>query len=329
MPELRLGYTNICQTLRPNHIFTGRTARIDTIKKLNHEHRERRIGGIKLLIELSNKNLDDLLTILKWNLQHDIYFYRVGSNLFPHMTNVLLMSSAGKANYRTMAYSITIFKSKLKEIGKFAKKHNMRLTFHPEIFVTLNSPNPQTIINSKRDLYYHLQMAELMGLDDNCVFILHGGGVYGDKLGAMKRWIHTFKTLPHGIQKRIVIENDEYMYSIEDVLEMGFACHIPIVFDMFHYKCYNKYHQTPEGMSEEASNNTLAMLFPLIIKSWGNRRVKMHLSEQRPGEVLGAHSDFISQIPKILKDFPKKYNRDLDIMLESKKNELTLLKLRE
>ena len=44
---------------------------------------------------------------------------------------------------------------------------------------------------------------------------------------------------------------------------------------------------------------------------------KFHISEQAPDKRVGAHSDFVEEIPKYLFDVCKK--RKIDIMIEKKK----------
>lgn len=62
---------------------------------------------------------------------------------------------------------------------------------------------------SIRDLIYHCEMLDRMGMGPNSVMILHGGGVYESKDEAMKRFAVNFKRLPENVQKRLVLENDE------------------------------------------------------------------------------------------------------------------------
>ena len=50
------------------------------------------------------------------------------------------------------------------------------------------------------------------------------------------------------------------------------------------------------------------------------------ISEQGSGKV-GHHSDFVEVIPKYLLKIHKKYGVDIDIMIEAKKKEQTMLKL--
>ena len=48
--------------------------------------------------------------------------------------------------------------------------------------------------------------------------------------------------LPENVRKRLVLENCERCYSIEDCLKIHEICKIPIVFDTHHFECYKKLH---------------------------------------------------------------------------------------
>ena len=65
--------------------------------------------------------------------------------------------------------------------------------------------------------------------------VIHGGGIYGDKESAIQRWSDNYKNLPPSVKKRLVLENCEKCYSIEDCLKINELCGVPIVFDTHHY----------------------------------------------------------------------------------------------
>ena len=47
--------------------------------------------------------------------------------------------------------------------------------------------------------------------------------------------------LPENVRKRLVLENCEKNFSIEDCLEVSDKVNIPVVFDTHHFECYNFY----------------------------------------------------------------------------------------
>ena len=75
-----------------------------------------------------------------------------------------------------------------------------------------------------KDLEYHATVLDLMEMGDDSVMVVHGGGVYGDKEETIKRWCERYEKLPDKIKNRLVLENCEKSYSIEDCLRMNEIC---------------------------------------------------------------------------------------------------------
>ena len=151
--------------------------------------------------------------------------------------------------------------------------------------------------------------------------VVHGGGVYGDKEKTIERWIKQFHLLPENVKKRLVLENCEKCFSIEDCLRIGQAVNIPVVFDTHHYECYCKLH-------DDHNLRPARIYIPAILQTWHARGIKpkFHVSEQGPGRV-GHHSDFIETIPDYLMDIPSKFGICIDIMIEAKAKEQAIFKL--
>ena len=64
------------------------------------------------------------------------------------------------------------------ECGKLAKQLDVRVTFHPDQFVVLNSPRDDVVDNSVAELEYQAEVAEWINAD---VVNVHGGGAYATK----------------------------------------------------------------------------------------------------------------------------------------------------
>ena len=169
--------------------------------------------------------------MILWNEKHGIRVLRLSSELFPH-----------KSNSKVENYSFDFAIPLLKTIGYVARKYGHRLTFHPGQYNVVGTPCESAFKHTINDLKYHADVLDMMGLDQNSVIVVHGGGIYGDKLGAIKRWEKQFYLLPKNVQKRLVLENCEKCYSIEDCLNISKQINIPVVFDTHHYECYNLLH---------------------------------------------------------------------------------------
>lgn len=301
--SIQLGFACINTELRKQNIFCSRTCRLETILKT---------GGIKLVKKLIRKNLDDLEKLVDWNYEYGIRFMRISSELMPHVTN----PDAPK-------YSIEQFRSKLQRIGKKARWYKQRLTFHPGQFNILSTPKKDVLDKTRDELEWHATILDMMGMDQDSVMIIHGGGLYGDKESAINRFIDNYKTMPECVKRRLVLENCEKCYNIEDVLRISNVCNIPIVFDTHHYNCYN--------ICKDCLPHPPEYYIPYILESWKRKDIKpkFHVSEQRCDSRLGAHSDYIEEIPNYLLEIPEKYGVDIDIMIEAKMKERSVFKLYE
>ncbi len=266
--------------------------------------------GIDLLKEKIIQNLKDVLTMMDWNEENGIKVFRLSSEMFPH-----------KSNPKVQDYSFDFAKSYLREIGIKSKKYNQRLTFHPGQYNVVGSPNEIAFSHTISDLKYHADVLDLMNLDKNSVMVVHGGGMYGDKQATKDRWCENFMKLPENVRARLVLENCEKCFSIEDCLYVSNKINIPIVFDTHHYYCYCKMHPYEYFQPPE-------YYIPLILKTWKKRGIKpkFHVSEQGSGRI-GHHSDFVEKLPNYLLEIPKKYKVNIDIMIEAKMKEQAIIKL--
>lgn len=302
--RIQLGLCCVNTTLRNQKppIFTSRKMIVRSIE----------VKGIDLLKELILQNLRDLITMIEWNEKNGIRVLRVSSELFPHKSN-------GKVENYDYEFAIPL----LTEIGNLAKKYGHRLTFHPGQYNVIGTPTMKVFQQTCADLQYHAEVLDLMGMPPESVLVVHGGGLYQNKEETINRWCEQFHMLPDIVKRRLVIENCEKCYSIEDCLEISNRLNIPVVFDTHHFECYNQLH--PDVQLKNAEE-----YMPLILETWNRRNIKpkFHISEQGPGKI-GHHSDYIETIPEYLLDIPKKHNIHIDIMIEAKMKEQAILRLYE
>ncbi len=322
-PKIRFGYVADNLRLKQKGITTNRTLRLITINK----------NGLDNAIQLAWANLTDLYSICKWNEVNNIKFYRITSSMCPHITNPQLIPAEYHNDYTKLAYPLETFSSILKKIGAYARKYGHRITMHPDPFISLGSSDPDLLTRNKRELYFHARLLDLMKLDLNSTITIHGGGAYGNKHETMRRWVKNFNRLPILIKRRLIIENDEFTYSIYDVLWLSnhvreYGSKLPVVFDIFHYSCYDT-EKYKTDFTYSSRYKTLSSLMPKIINSWGSRQIKMHISEQARGSRFGTHAEFVKSVPDILLKFPQKYGIQLDLMIEAKFKEYAYFKIRQ
>lgn len=281
-------------------IFSSRSMIVKSIKE----------KGIEALKEKILHNLNDTIKMIHWNEENGIKVFRLSSDLFPHKSNPLVEN-----------YTFDFALDKLKEIGNLAKRYNQRLTFHPGQYNVVGTPNETMFQHTIDDLSYHAEVFELMNMNQDSVLVVHGGGLYGNKEETKERWCKNFYRLPEIVQKRLVIECCERIFSVKDCLDISEKINIPVVFDTHHFECYKLLH--PDEVFQEPS-----FYIPLVLETWRKRSIKpkFHVSEQGSGRI-GHHSDFIDVIPEYLLDIPYNYGYEVDIMIEAKKKELAIMKI--
>ncbi|KAJ3854875.1 UV-endonuclease UvdE-domain-containing protein [Lentinula lateritia] len=271
--------------------------RIDSIKK----------NGLDWVKELGRKNVQDLITMIQWNEDNNIRFLRLSSEMFPF------------ASHPIYGYSLEYCSSLLAEAGALAKKYGHRLTTHPGQFTQLGSPKPGVIESSIRELEYHCQMLDLMGVGKDGVTIVHGGGVYDDKPGTIERIKTTIRDiLPQHVRDRLVLENDELCYNADDLLPICEELDVPLVFD-YHHDALKPSSIPPAAIIKRTN----------AIFARRGIRPKQHLSDPRPGAVTlmerRAHADRCERLPDELE--LEGIGIDVDLMIEAKDKEQAVLQL--
>ena len=190
-------------------------------------------------------NLKCLRRILQFNLQHKLFFFRISSDIVPFASHPI-------NNFRWQEY----FRDKFEGIGEFIIKNKMRISMHPDQFTLINSIKDEIFERSKRELIYHAEILDLMKLDTSAKIQIHVGGAYGDKEASMERFVTKFNRLPDSVIRRLVIENDDKLYDLDDCLEISEDIQIPVLFDVFHHKL------------NKSASQTLKESFSYIAKSW-------------------------------------------------------------
>lgn len=292
--KIRLGYVAITKTL--DNITSSSSLSYTLYKNL--ENKEER------LYKVIESNLTDLKEIILYNIKNNIHFYRLSSSMIPLATH----------NEVSFDY-ITPYKNLYEEIGNLIKAANMRVDFHPNQYCVLNSMSKDIVRNTVEILKYHAALLQCFSVK-NPLILLHVGSSAGGKKAAMTRFINNFKKLPVEIQNMIALENDDKVFTIEDVLWLCEVLAIPCVLDYHHYICNH--------------DKDLVPLLPRIFATWKKCIPKMHFSSPKSKlkKEFRSHHDYINVNDFIsFMEILKSYNIDIDIMLEAKEKDNALFKL--
>lgn len=259
----------------------------------------------ELLITLIKENLDDLLNILNYNSLNNINLFRISSDIIP------------LASHKINTFSwYNYFDKELRNIGDYIKNNSLRVSMHPGQYTVINSPKKDVVEKSILDLKYHADFLDSLNLDRSHKIILHIGGIYGDKKSAIERFIKTYNNLDDNIKNRLVIENDEKNFSMDDLLYISQLCSIPVIFDNLHNSCFND------------NKYSLYDIFKKVSNTWStlDGNMKVHYSQQHPFKKKDAHSSTLN-IDKFLEYFNICKDFNPDIMLEVKDKNISAIKV--
>lgn len=158
---------------------------------------------------------------------------------------------------------------------------------------------------------YHNELAELVGAD---VITIHGGGSYGNKRESLARLKDALLALPTSLKNRIALENDDRVFSPEDLLPVCSCIDIPFVYDVHHHRCL-----TDNLSEEEATKHAL--------ETW-SREPLFHVSSPKEGWETAnprPHADMLNpaDFPGIWLDLP------ITVEIEAKAKELAVRQLQK
>jgi UV DNA damage endonuclease len=191
-----------------------------------------------------------------------------------------------------------------------ANVRGLRLVIHPDQFVVLNSDSPEVVQNSIKILTMHARTLDLLEQPASpwSLLELHGGkGKRANEL------IAVIRDLAPNIRNRLALENDEYIYSATEILEICRAAGVPMVFDAHHHVCY-------EGL-DSYDDPSIAHFAEAAQPTWTKTEWQLcHISNGRESFNDRRHSDLISVMPDA-------YRRVPWIEVEAKHKEIAIRRL--
>lgn len=295
---VRLGY--VAMSVQLENCSPSKTVTVKNLMKI--EDQEARISRLG---KIAAENLQNCLRLLYYNIAHDIKVFRLTSRLFPLVTHPIAQDWDYTADLGEL----------LSKIGQIARENQMRISSHPDHFTLINSPKPEVLEASLRDLDYHEKVFQAMGLED-AQMVMHIGGLYGSKEPSIQRFKENFHThLPQTIKNRLLLENDDKSFNAQDVLAICQELHVPMVLDVHHHDCLN-------------SGDPIGDLLPQVFATWHGKLPKVHFSSPRDEKNCRAHADEIDLTKfQTFLFTARELNQDFDVMIEAKNKDLALFTL--
>lgn len=255
------------------------------------------------MFDIVRNNLICLEKILNYNLKHGFLFFRISSDIVPFASHPIC-----KFNW------MKVFREQFESIGNFIKDSNMRISMHPGQYVILNAIDEKIRYRSIDELTYHCNLLDSLGLDESAKIQIHVGAVYGDKIQALTRFVKVYESLEPQIKRRLVIENDDHLFSLDECLSIHTKTGIPIVYDTFHHKLLNDGERLAEAVEKATS-------------TWDSKKdgiLMVDYSDQEEGERIGTHAYALKESSfRYFLRHTKQF--DFDLMLEIKDKEKSAL----
>ena len=195
---------------------------------------------------------------------------------------------------------------------ELARARLIRLSFHPDQFVVLNSEREDVVRSSAEELEFQAGMAGMVGAD---TVVFHGGSVAGGVAAAVELLERGLARLSGRARRVIALENDDHRFAPSDLLPLCRRAGVPLVYDAHHHRCHG------DGLPVDEAT-------ALAAATWGAREPYVHISSPREGWGAGnprPHADFID-----VADFPSSWlGGRMTVDVEAKQKERAVLRLME
>jgi len=321
----RVGFACKIQS-SPGVADTKLNQKATTITWLRNQTKE---AAYTRLYNIAQNNLQALYGQLVYvsKLPENQRMFRISSDIFPAYTHL---------EYTWVYYDPvmqSLIERELARCGELARKHNIRLSFHPGQFCVLASDNPGVVENSVYEFEYHVDIIRMMGYarefqDFKCN--VHIGGKRGPQ--GIK---DAMKLLSKEAQRVLTIENAEFSWGLDASLELVDTC--ALVLDIHHHWIMSGEYIQPDDKRIER-----------IKQSWRGVRPVIHYSLSREDVLVGhdpytqpdlqallksgytraklrAHSDYYWNTAS--NQWALGFNHDFDIMCEAKEKNLAVQSL--
>lgn len=266
-------------------------------------------------------SMDYLRGILDYLHEIDVRMYRISSDFVPYGTHPDLPRFHGQ---------IAGCRDGLADLGRIARERGIRLSLHPSQYVLLSAQDPAINARGIADVNAQAELLDALEQGPEAVVILHLGGAYGDKEAAMRRFVDHYARLSAAGRRRLVIENDETLYTVQDCLRVHEAIGVPVVFDHQHHLL------NPGTLSIGDACRAALATWPAAVTpkvhfsspKLDSRLVRRGKKEVPAPPLLNQHADYVhpwefASFLAAVGDVP------FDVMLEAKMKDAALLKLRD
>jgi UV DNA damage endonuclease len=263
------------------------------------------------LVQIARDNAATLARAVAHCHALDIGAFRINSQILPLATH----PESGYTVTQLDEWTDGAVSAGFRDARDLARARGVRLSFHPDQFVVLNSEQPHVVEASLREMALQGEVAELVGAD---VVTLHAGSSAGGTEAALERLERAIDRLTPAARRTLALENDDRRFSPAQLLPLCERTGVPFVYDVHHHRCL------PDAMLamdvDEATDRAVA--------TWRGREPSFHVSSPRdrtPGADPRPHADYVDP-----EDVPERWHSmQLTVDVEAKAKERAVLVLRD
>ena len=240
-----------CQFLDSDIKFRSATHRY--VHTLDPVQRQSYLG------QLAMDNAAALVAAVERCSELGIGAFRINSQILPLATHPVSGYRLEEIDPENVARDLFI------AAGKRARQQDIRLSFHPDQFVVLNSARPEVVAASIEELEYQAFMAQLVRAD---TIVLHAGSTVGGIPAALERLEAGIERLSPAARSRLGLENDDRSYAPANLLPLCRRLKVPLVYDVHHHRCL------PDALTIEEAT-------AMMLSTWIGREPYAHISSPR------------------------------------------------
>jgi UV DNA damage endonuclease len=141
------------------------------------------------IAETLGHNLYCLREMLEFNVPHGFLFFRITSDLVPFASHPVCTYAWPEAIAGTF-----------RSIGVFFRKHDLRVSLHPDQFILINAKDPGIVMRSVTELRYQAEILDLLETDAMEKIQIYVGGLCGEREKSLARFVERYEALPGSIR---------------------------------------------------------------------------------------------------------------------------------
>lgn len=193
----------------------------------------------------------------------------------------------------------------LSKVGKLARKHDIKLSFHPGQFTVLASDKPEIVQSSIEEFEYHVDICKYLGFGKRKLDMKVNVHLSGK--GGIPEFKRTYNRLSTEARRLITLENDEFGAGIDDILPLYKK--IGIVLDIHHHWIHS------EGEYIKPTDDRMKY----IIDSWKGRRPTIHYSNSKEEYTFNQSQRKKFDYNTLIQDYPRTKLRAHSMMFGNSK----------